>query len=155
MKTLYIDCGMGAAGDMLTAALLELVGDSGKIISELNSLGIPGVRFGAERSVKCGIVGTRMSVKIHGQEEGSHSDHEHHHSTLKDIEHFILHHLPLNDKVKDDIMAVYSLIADAESNVHGRPVSDIHTNLFHIACYIFSLEKTAEKLANHQSLLLL
>ena len=27
MRTLYIDCGMGAAGDMLTAAMLELLQD--------------------------------------------------------------------------------------------------------------------------------
>ena len=39
MKTLYLDCGMGAAGDMLTAALLELLPDREKIIGELNALG--------------------------------------------------------------------------------------------------------------------
>ena len=27
MKTLYLNCGVGAAGDMLTAALLELMPD--------------------------------------------------------------------------------------------------------------------------------
>ena len=31
MKTIYFDCGMGAAGDMLAAALLELIPDKDKI----------------------------------------------------------------------------------------------------------------------------
>ena len=36
MKTLYIDCGMGAAGDMLTAALLELLPDREGFVKKLN-----------------------------------------------------------------------------------------------------------------------
>ncbi|MDE6406629.1 MAG: LarC family nickel insertion protein, partial [Lachnospiraceae bacterium] len=39
MKTLYLDCSMGAAGDMLTAALLELLPDREKVMEELNALG--------------------------------------------------------------------------------------------------------------------
>ena len=41
MKTLYLECGMGAAGDMLTAALLELMPDPDAAVAELNGLGIP------------------------------------------------------------------------------------------------------------------
>ena len=44
MRTIYLDCGMGAAGDMLTAALLELYPDREGFLKKMNSLGLPGVR---------------------------------------------------------------------------------------------------------------
>ena len=63
MKTLYLDCGMGAAGDMLMAALLELVDDKAAFLDRMNGLGLPGVEVTAQPSVKCGITGTHVAVK--------------------------------------------------------------------------------------------
>ena len=152
MKTLYLECSMGAAGDMLTAALLELAENRQSFIDKMNSLGLPGVQVDTEVSVKCGITGTHMKVTVHGAEEESadeedhphdhghphdhdhdHShdhdhphDHEHHHhSSLADIA-ALISSLDVSEKVRTDALAVYTLIADAESKVHGRPVSDIH-----------------------------
>lgn len=123
MRTLYIDCGMGAAGDMLTAALLELISDKAEFIEKMNRLGIPGVVVSAEKSVKCGITGTHFTVKVHGIEEGSH--HHHHHGSMADIRS-IVSSLPIPAMVKLDIMAVYNEIAEAESRAHGVPVSQVH-----------------------------
>lgn len=124
MKTLYIDCGMGAAGDMLTAGLLELFPHQDQMIEQLNTIGIPHVRFERETSVKCGITGTHVSVKIYGKEE-HHHEHHHEHSTLHGIEH-LLSHLTISEKVRQDVFNVYQMIAEAESQVHGKPVSEIH-----------------------------
>ena len=135
MRLLYVDCGMGAAGDMLTAALLELMPNPDEFIDELNSIGIPKVKYIKESSVKCGICGTRIRVLVDGIEEGErHHDHdhlhnhnhEHSHSGLHEIEHIVCDHLNLPSKIKNDVMAVYGLIAEAESKAHGVPISKIH-----------------------------
>ena len=181
MKTLYLDLPMGAAGDMLSAALYELLSDEEKkaFIEEINKAGIPGVTVTAEKSVKCGITGTHFTVKVDGQEEESHDAHEHehhhheeehchehthehdehsheeeqHHEHIHDLEHHhedghhhheeehghhhhhhssmadiegIINSLKIPDSVKNDVIEVYKLIAAAESNAHGVPVTDIH-----------------------------
>ena len=188
MKTLYLDCGMGAAGDMLTAALLELLPDREKVMEELNTLGIPGVEMACEKAQKCGIGGTHVSVQVNGGEESEemygggythgaahvhdhmhttheteddhahghtheaeqihgheHATHEaehshehvheaehthghshtHHHSGLHEIKH-IVSGLSLSERIRKDILAVFGMIAEAESHVHGVPVTDIH-----------------------------
>ena len=177
MKTIYIDCQMGAAGDMLMGALLELVPDRKKFLKKLNQAGIPGVRIEAQKSVKCGITGTHMEVLINGEEEESldlsseegnahsghshvhfhghdhhdhhtHQEHTHHHMHQKEAmdgekpvhEHVHGHHshfsmeditgiidgLHVDNKVKEDVKNIYQIIAQAESQVHGRPVAEVH-----------------------------
>ncbi len=180
MKTLYLDCGMGAAGDMLSAALLELLPEAERaaFVAEVNALGIPGVCVTAEPAEKCGIRGTHVHVTVNGEEELSHDHHEHghehehehehdhnhehhhhddeahehdhdhdhhhdhdhdhdhehdhehhhhhHHSGMHDIEHIVCGHTALPEQVKKNVMAVYGLIAAAESHAHGMPVEQIH-----------------------------
>ena len=141
MKTLYIDCGMGAAGDMLAAALLELTPDPDAALARLNAFGIHGVAYAREKTAKCGIAGTHLKVTVHGDEEGGREQgdfrdrreyreeghvHSHHlHHRLEDVLHLV-GHLALPDKVKEDVAAVYRLLADAESRAHGRPVGEVH-----------------------------
>ena len=183
MKTLYLDLGMGAAGDMLTAALLELMPDREAALEQLNHLGLPHTRFSMERASKCGISGTHIHVTVLGREEqpcpevlehehghehcyehehghdhchehehehDHHHGHEHEHEHEHDHEHghdHGHHHehahdhhshtaladirqavgaLSVSDAVKNQVLSVYDRIAQAESQVHGVPVDQIH-----------------------------
>lgn len=127
MRTLYLDCAMGAAGDMLTAALLGLFPDGEKMLEELNHMGVPHVRYFAEESVKCGIRGLHVSVKIDGREEhhDPHEHHGHHHSGMEEIR-AIVNGLRVTEKVRGEILSIYEKIAAAESAVHGVPVTEVH-----------------------------
>lgn len=138
---LYIECKMGAAGDMLTAALLELLPEDkqAEALKTLQNLGIDGVEFSVEKTQKCGIQGSYVHVHVNGVEEEVHDHHHgHEHSHEEHVHHHhhehhklsdvlaVISKLNVNDKVKNDAVAVYNLIAEAESHAHGVPVDQIH-----------------------------
>ncbi len=155
MKTLYLDCSMGAAGDMLAAALLELQPDPDAVVADLNALGIPGVEFVRERVSRCGIAATHLSVLVDGEveevDEGRHHHHHHHHhgedesdghhhhhhgdeedghrhhhhSSLADVTG-IIGALPLPPAAMESARTVYALLAAAEGRVHGRSAELVH-----------------------------
>ena len=150
---LYLECNMGAAGDMLMAALLELLPDRNLFMQRMRHLSLPGVEIDSESITKCGITGTKVHIRIGGAEEGSldahkhssghshkhehihinnpaddsHHDHEHthRHYTYQEICD-IIENLDLAENVKFEALSVYRLLGDAESSVHGVPIEQIH-----------------------------
>lgn len=70
MKTLYLECKMGASGDMLMSALYELLPDQAGFLESMNHL-VEGVSVTAERKETCGIFGTHIEVNIGGEVEES------------------------------------------------------------------------------------
>ena len=131
MKTLYLECAMGAAGDMLMGALYELCPDKEGFLRDMNRL-LPGVTLTAETVTRQGIAGAHMRVAVHGREEGHHHDHDHdhehhhhHHRSLGDIREMI-GGFDLPQAVRDRAMEVYGRIAQAESAAHGVAVGEVH-----------------------------
>ena len=127
MKTLYLECKMGAAGDMLMAALYELLDESQRkaFLHTMNGLGLPGVEVAPVAAKTSGIAGTHMRVTVHGQEEHAH-DHEYHHHATPGCIGELIGGLPLPQAVKDRARQVYDAIAQAEAQAHGCDVGDVH-----------------------------
>ena len=148
MKTLYLDLGMGAAGDMLTAALLELMPDKEAALEQLNHLGLPHTRFSMERTSKCGISGTHIHVTVlgreeqpcpevleyehgheHGHEHCHEHEHEHGHDHCHEHEHDHHHghdHGHHHEHAHDHHS--HTALADIRQTVQGLSVSDAVKN---------------------------
>ena len=113
------------------AALSELLPEPEKFVEDLRALNLPEVEISREYASSAGIRGARMRVLIRGEEESSEDllqssasciehDHDHnhdhkrnhHHTSMTDIKR-IIKGLPVSDKVKSDVLAVYKLIAEA------------------------------------------
>jgi uncharacterized protein (TIGR00299 family) protein len=119
MKTLYLDCFAGIAGDMLVGALFELVPDLGRFKSELakmTKLPAGDYEIGMEKGEKNGVTGTYF--RVHTQEH-------HPHRGLREIEDIIVSSA-LSLRVQRESMRDFALLADAEAKVHGTTPDKIH-----------------------------
>ena len=131
MKTLYIECNMGAAGDMLMSALSELIDGPDAFIARMNGLGIPGVRFERRTAVKCGVTGTHIDVTVHGEAEHSRDVHAHDHGHDHDHEHGHDHdhdHDHANSALHSPLSTLHSHshahLSDIRAVIDALPISD-------------------------------
>ena len=154
MKTIYLECNMGAAGDMLMSALYEICDQKEWFLHKMNTVFAPyHIVLSPESAVSCGINGTHMKVTVDGTEEVSldvkaghahhtHAEspdasfaheasdsaedgHSHTHTTYAAVCEEIAS-LDLPAEVKDDALAIYRLLGEAEAKVHDTTLEQIH-----------------------------
>lgn len=127
MKTLYLDCFAGIAGDMFIGALLNLVPDPEILkreIRKIHALDPDEYGLTIEHITRNGIAGMNFDVRMkHHHHE--HEEHEHHHRHLHDIEAMITGS-DLSQRVKRETLRAFSMLADAEAHVHGTTPDKIH-----------------------------
>ena len=128
MKTLYLECAMGASGNMLLGALLDLLPEPETWLSRLGGLGLPGVRYACARTGGP-IAGNLVTVTVHGRDEDApHHGHPHDHPHGEGLDGILrrIAALPVSPAVRDRSAAVYRAIAEAEAKVHGRAPDEVH-----------------------------
>lgn len=118
MKIAYFDCFSGVSGDMTLAALLACGADESAFRDRLSALNVPGYELRVRRVTREGIRATDVDVHLIEAEQG-HGRH------LADIA-AILDSSPLPPRVRQNALAVFTRLADAEAKIHGTTREQIH-----------------------------
>jgi uncharacterized protein (TIGR00299 family) protein len=116
LRTLYFDCAAGASGDMILGALVGVGVDPAQLIDQLKLLGVANYQVSFSKVDRSNLSATRATVEI-----GPEQSHRHLADLLK-----IINDSQLSAAVKDRANSVFSLLAEAESEVHNVPVERIH-----------------------------
>ena len=127
-KIAYFQCPTGISGDMCLGALVHAGVPLDYLKEKLELLGI-----GAEYELKSepvrrqGQLATKVSVNLTQHNSDDHEDHHHSSTTrhLSQIEAIILQ-AKLPQQVEIRSLAIFRKLAEAEADVHGIPVEEVH-----------------------------
>lgn len=127
MKILYLECNMGAAGDMLMSALFDLAEDKEDFLNKMNNLGLPGVKVIADTAEQSGIVGRKIRVMIDGTEESA--VHEHNHKNINGHSHESIHmHSCDNINEHDHKHSHGNINSNEDNHMHSHEDINIHSH---------------------------
>ncbi len=112
----HIDCFSGISGDMFLGALLDAGLPEAELRSQLALLGLDGYTLTVGKKTCGAIAATTLSVE---------SSESHPHRTLTDIRQIITTS-SLAEPVKKTALSIFSVLAEAEAKVHGKPVETVH-----------------------------
>lgn len=140
MKHLHFDLLGGASGDMILAALIAAGSDADAINQALANLHVESIHLHANPAESRAIHG--IQVHIHAHENEHNHTHTHSHSHAQDehvhAEHAHAPHRGVTDiaeivtatdlpeSVKQQVMAVFTKIGEAEAKIHGTTIEKIH-----------------------------
>jgi len=117
VKTLYLECALGVSGDMLLAALADMLEDGPQLLAEaVAALGLPGVSVRFSEPMIQGIRTRRVEVLEESPQPLRH---------LADLTR-IVGAAALPQRVKEGSLEALTRLALAEAAVHNEPVEQIH-----------------------------
>jgi hypothetical protein len=115
-RVLYFDCFSGISGDMALGALCDVGLDTAALHAVLARLQVPGWSIQARRETRGWLTGTRMEVVAPEQDT-----HRHLHDVVA-----IIQAAQLSPRVTQQAIAVFTMLAEAEAEVHGVAASEVH-----------------------------
>ena len=122
-RILYIDACAGASGDMLNGALLGLGYPAEELEALPAALGLTGVTARVEERKQGALAGLAIVVETSGHH---HHDHDHHHQPHRCLADILLLIRNLPPKVAEAAAKVFQRLAQAEAQVHGTTVDEVH-----------------------------
>lgn len=117
MKTLYCDCFSGISGDMFLGAMLDAGFPLEKLNETFQQLHMPEYQDAFLQDVMKGAI-RAAQVSFAFTESCDHR----HYSEIQEM----LEQSALSASIKEKSLLIFSKLAEAESQVHGTPVEDVH-----------------------------
>lgn len=124
---LYFECKSGISGDMSVAALLDLGADKAKLDRALASMNLENeFTYNITKKSINGILATDFDVILPEHTHHKKNDHHHHtHRNLDDINK-IIDKADISENARKLAKKIFKIVAEAESQVHGKDIKDIH-----------------------------
>ncbi len=125
---LYFECNSGISGDMSVGALLDLGASQEKLEKALASMKLENeFQYKISKQMVNAISATDFDVILpeHHHHEHHKEEHHHEHRNLEDVNK-IIDKAEISENAKNLAKKIFRIVAEAESKVHAKDISEIH-----------------------------